>query len=88
MITTAVEESANVPATTSDWARPSPHHQPIAKKSSDVSSTCNIPTPSTNRRIASSFGRENSNPSENIRKTIPSSAMVCMIDWPVITASP
>lgn len=79
LITTAVEESARVPDTTSAWARLSPHHQPSPKNSSEVSSTCRLPTPSTSLRMASRRGRENSSPRENIRNTMPSSPMVCIM---------
>ena len=40
--------------------------------------TCAIPRPKTFRRIDFSLGNENSSPMENIRKTMPNSANVCV----------
>ncbi|MNG92232.1 hypothetical protein D3C79_511610 [compost metagenome] len=88
LITTAVEESARVPETTSAWGRVSPHHHPSQKNSEVVNSTCRPPTPSTSLRMESRRGSENSSPRENIRKTMPSSPMVCMIACPVTMAAP
>ena len=70
----AVEDIAATPPT----MRPARHDSPVANApaapSARIVATCAPPKPKTVRRIAISWGRLNSSPTENIRKTTPNSA--------------
>ena len=72
--TIAVEDMAIAPPKTRLACHEAPDTMPSASPRDMVTSTCVRPRPNTTLRIAISFGRLNSSPIENIRKTMPNSA--------------
>ncbi len=52
-----------------------------------VNVTCDKPRPKTSERIARSFGKLNSRPMTNIRKTTPNSARYCTAAESLASAS-
>ena len=71
--TIAVDDIASAAPSASAPCQRLPAAASSAAKSAVVSTTCSPPSPSTRRRICTSFGRLNSSPMVNIRNTTPNS---------------